>query len=87
MIASSLLILTLALQVGCTSNGLEQKLKKIQLESSVKQEELEQELLTIKEEAINHFYFQQLDTDKERRVYLQFVNGLRKKKKQLILIL
>lgn len=79
LIASTLLILTLALQVGCTSNGLEQKLKEIQLESSVKKEELEQELLTIKEEAINHFYFQQLDTDKERRVYLQFVNGLRKK--------
>ncbi|MGQ7337744.1 hypothetical protein ACTGY2_01760 [Streptococcus suis] len=53
----------------------------------MKKEELEQELLAMKEEAINHFYFQQLDTDKERRVYLQFVNGLRKKKKQLILIL
>lgn len=79
LIASSLLMLTLALQFGCTSNGLEQKLKEIQLESSVKKEEVEQELLAMKEGAINHFYFQQLDTDKERRVYLQFVNGLRKK--------
>ncbi|MGQ7461483.1 transglutaminase domain-containing protein [Streptococcus suis] len=83
LIASSILMLTLALQVGCKSNGLEQKLKEIQLESSVKKEELEQELLTIKEEAINLFYFQQLDTDKERRVYLQFVNGLRKKEETI----
>ncbi len=45
----------------------------------LKKKQLEAELTALKEEVQGNFYYQQLDTDKERRVYLQFVNGLSKR--------
>ncbi len=69
--------------VGCakeTSNdSLDEYLQVASSQSQKEKEAFEKELKAIESEAEKLFYYQQLDTEMERRVYLQFVNGLQKR--------
>ncbi|HFI0461314.1 TPA: hypothetical protein ACGO2S_001047 [Streptococcus suis] len=66
---------------ACSGGGqeLSERLEAVKIEFSKEKKQLEAELTALKEEVQGNFYYQQLDTDKERRVYLQFVNGLSKR--------
>ncbi|HFI0344681.1 TPA: transglutaminase domain-containing protein [Streptococcus suis] len=74
-----LLSFSLSSLTACSTNQVEEKLQELQASFSQEKKELESELRQLEKEVAGNFYFQQLDTDKERRVYLQFVNGLRKR--------
>ncbi|HEM3577078.1 TPA: transglutaminase [Streptococcus suis] len=74
-----LLSFSLSSLTACSTNQVEEKLQELQATFSQEKKELEAELRQLEKEVAGNFYFQQLDTDKERRVYLQFVNGLRKR--------
>ncbi|HFI0394026.1 TPA: transglutaminase domain-containing protein [Streptococcus suis] len=74
-----LLSFSLSSLTACSTNQVEEKLQELQASFSQEKKELEAELRQLEKEVASNFYFQQLDTDRERRVYLQFVNGLRKR--------
>ncbi|HFI0715157.1 TPA: transglutaminase domain-containing protein [Streptococcus suis] len=74
-----LLSFLLSSLTACSTNQVAEKLQELQASFSQEKKELESELRQLEKEVAGNFYFQQLDTDKERRVYLQFVNGLRKR--------
>ncbi|HFI0143801.1 TPA: transglutaminase domain-containing protein [Streptococcus suis] len=74
-----LLSFSLSSLTACSTNQVAEKLQELQATFSQEKKELEAELRQLEKEVAGNFYFQQLDTDKERRVYLQFVNGLRKR--------
>lgn len=57
--------------------------KVISGEASQEAKVLENELQQMKEQVADYFYYQQLDTDEERRVYIQLANGLRTFKQQI----
>lgn len=78
LLSFSLLSLT-----ACSTNQVAEKLQELQATFSQEKKELEAELRQLEKEVASNFYFQQLDTDRERRVYLQFVNGLRKRESRI----
>ncbi|HFI0420814.1 TPA: transglutaminase domain-containing protein [Streptococcus suis] len=75
----TLLSLSVVALTACSTNQVADKLQEYQASFSQEKKELEAELRQLEKEVASNFYFQQLDTDRERRVYLQFVNGLRKR--------
>lgn len=74
------ILLSATVLSACSGGGqeLSERLEAAKIEFSKEKKQLEAELTALKEEVQGNFYYQQLDTDKERRVYLQFVNGLSK---------
>lgn len=75
------ILLSATVLSACSGGGqeLSERLEAAKIEFSKEKKQLEAELTALKEEVQGNFYYQQLDTDKERRVYLQFVNGLSKR--------
>lgn len=82
-VSRSILTILLSATVlsACSGGGknLSERLEAAKVEFSKEKKQLEAELTALKEEVQGNFYYQQLDTDKERHVYLQFVNGLSKR--------
>lgn len=78
-----LLSLSVITLTACSTNQVADKLKDLQFEFVQEKKEREAELSALREEVAGNFYFQELDTDRERRVYLQFVNGLRKRESRI----
>ncbi|MDG3132410.1 transglutaminase [Streptococcus suis] len=75
------LLLSVVTLSACSSMGqsLGEHWEAIQMEFSKDKKQVENELAVLKEEVQGNFHYQQLDTEKGRRVYLQFVNGLNKR--------
>ncbi len=79
-----LIILACTQLTGCSYfPQIEDFSKVISGEASQEAKVLENELQQMREEVADYFYYQQLDTDEERRVYLQLANGLRTFKQQI----
>lgn len=78
-----LLSLSVITLTACSTNQVADKLKDLQFEFVQEKKEREAESSALREEVAGNFYFQELDTDRERRVYLQFVNGLRKRESRI----
>lgn len=72
-------LLSVTVLSACSTQRTSEQLDAFQVEASQEKKQLEAELTNLKEEAQRNFYYQQLGTDKERRIYLQFVNGLKKR--------
>lgn len=71
-------LLAVNLLTACSSQELRESWNNLQIELSPEKKKIEAELTALEEQVQGNFYYQQLDTDAERRVYLQFVNGLEK---------
>ncbi|WJQ85908.1 transglutaminase domain-containing protein [Streptococcus parasuis] len=79
-----LIILACTQLTGCSYfPQIEDFSKVISGEASQEAKVLENELQQMREEVADNFYYQQLDTNEERRVYLQLANGLRTFKQQI----
>lgn len=76
---SLLTLLSVALLSACSTPKTSDQLDHFLAEASQGKKQLEAELESLKEEVQKNFYYQQLATEKERRIYLQFVNGLKKR--------
>ncbi|HEL9630875.1 TPA: transglutaminase [Streptococcus suis] len=82
-LSSLILIFSITMLSACTLHELGEQLEGIRNNIFLKDSQLEAELEKLKEEVRVNYYFQQLDSDQERRVYLQFVNGLKKGEKTI----
>lgn len=71
------ILLSATVLSACSGGGqeLSERLEAAKIEFS-KEKATRSRINSIKRRGSRKFYYQQLDTDKERRVYLQFVNGL-----------
>lgn len=76
---SLLTLLSVAFLSACSIQKTSDQLEHFLAEASQEKKQLEAELINVKEEVQKNFYYQQLATEKERRIYLQFVNGLKKR--------
>lgn len=82
-LSSLILIFSITILSACTLQELGEQLEGIQSIIFQKDSQLEAELEKLKAETQANYYYQQLDSEQERRVYLQFVNGLKKGEKTI----
>ncbi|HFI0562929.1 TPA: transglutaminase domain-containing protein [Streptococcus suis] len=82
-LSSLILIFSIIMLSACTLQELGEQIEGIRNIIFQKDSQLEAELEKLKEEVRVNYYYQQLDSDQERRVYLQFVNGLKKGEKTI----
>lgn len=74
-----LLVTVTVTLTGCSVlTEIERLGQNVQTSVTQKDPVIEKELQDLQEQVANYFYYQQLDTDEERRVYLQLANGMRK---------
>ncbi|MGQ7374048.1 transglutaminase domain-containing protein [Streptococcus suis] len=78
-------LLSVTMLSACTPQEVGKQLEGIRNIIFLKDSQLEAEIGKLKEEVRVNYYYQQLDSDQERRVYLQFVNGLKKGEKTITL--
>ncbi|HFI0352298.1 TPA: transglutaminase domain-containing protein [Streptococcus suis] len=82
-LSNVIFLLSVTMLSACTPQEVGKQLEGIQSIIFQKDSQLEAELEKLKEEVRVNYYYQQLDSDQERRVYLQFVNGLKKGEKTI----
>ncbi|HFU4463224.1 TPA: transglutaminase domain-containing protein [Streptococcus suis] len=82
-LSNVIFLLSVTMLSACTPQEVGKQLEGIRSIIFQKDSQLEAELEKLKAETQANYYYQQLDSEQERRVYLQFVNGLKKGEKTI----